>query len=99
MLAVSFLCFWQAIRRAYLNIERIKEELARTYVKIEKLQKKARDLEEQKKQAEDMEYLKIIRSNGVSAEELQLMIDISKEEQKKILETREKEQTENEEIS
>lgn len=64
-----------------------------------KLQKKARDLEEQKKQAEDMEYLKIIRSNGVSAEELQLMIDISKEEQKKILETREKEQTENEEIS
>ena len=85
--------------QAYLNIERIKEELARTYVKIEKLQKKARDLEEQKKQAEDMEYLKIIRSNGVSAEELQLMIDISKEEQKKILETREKEQTENEEIS
>ena len=52
-----------------MNIERIKEELARTYVKIEKLQKKARDLEEQKKQAEDMEYLKIIRSNGVSAEE------------------------------
>lgn len=46
-----------------------------------------------------MEYLKIIRSNGVSAEELQLMIDISKEKQKKILETREKEQTENEEIS
>lgn len=70
-----------------MNIERIKEELARTYVKIEKLQKKARDLEEQKKQAEDMEYLKIIRSNGVSAEELQLMIDISKEEQKKILES------------
>ena len=85
--------------QAYLNIERIKEELARTYAKIEKLQKKARDLEEQKKQAEDMEYLKIIRSNGVSAEELQLMIDIGKEEQKKILETREKEQTENEEIS
>ena len=81
-----------------MNIERIKEELARTYVKIEKLQKKARDLEEQKKQAEDMEYLKIIRSNGVSAEELQLMIDISKEEQKKILETREKEQTGNEEL-
>ena len=33
-----------------MNIERIKEELARTYVKIEKLQKKARDLEEQKGQ-------------------------------------------------
>ena len=76
-----------------MNIERIKEELARTYVKIEKLQKKARDLEEQKKQAEDMEYLKIIRSNGVSAEELQLMIDISKEEQKRYWNQR-KEQTE-----
>ena len=49
-----------------MNIERIKEELARTYAKIEKLtEKKQRDLEEQKKQAEDMEYLKIIRSNGV----------------------------------
>ena len=76
----------------------LKRALHRKKIK-EKLQKKARDLEEQKKQAEDMEYLKIIRSNGVSAEELQLMIDISKEEQKKILETREKEQTENEEIS
>ena len=39
-----------------MNIERIKEELARTYVKIEKLQKKARDLEEQKKQAEDEDH-------------------------------------------
>lgn len=68
-------------------------------LRLKSYKKKARDLEEQKKQAEDMEYLKIIRSNGVSAEELQLMIDISKEEQKKILETREKEQTENEEIS
>ena len=68
-------------------------------LRLKSYSKKARDLEEQKKQAEDMEYLKIIRSNGVSAEELQLMIDISKEEQKKILETREKEQTENEEIS
>ena len=46
-----------------------------------------------------MEYLKIIRKNGISAEELQLMIDISNEEQKQILATREKEQTENEEIS
>ena len=47
-----------------MNIERIKEELARTYVKIEKLQKKAREQEEQKKQAEDKDNLKIIRSKG-----------------------------------
>ena len=74
------------------SMEGFREEI-KGKTKREQLQK------EQKKQAEDMEYLKIIRSNGVSAEELQLMIDISKEEQKKILETREKEQTENEEIS
>lgn len=80
-----------------MNIERITEELSRTYAKIERLQKKVRELEEQKKQAEDMEYLKIIRKYGISAEELQLLIDISNEEQKKILETREKEQTEHEE--
>ena len=72
-----------------MNIERIKSELSKTYAKIEQLQKRARDLEEQKKQAEDMEYLKIIRKHGISAEELQLMIDISNEEQKQILENRE----------
>ena len=74
------------------SMEGFREEI-KGKIKREQLHK------EQKKQAEDMEYLKIIRSNGVSAEELQLMIDISKEEQKKILETREKEKTENEEIS
>ena len=80
-----------------MNIERIKAELSKTYARIEQLQKRARDLEEQKKQAEDMEYLKIIRKHRISAEELQLMIDISNEEQKQILENREKEQTGNEE--
>lgn len=44
-----------------MNIERIKAELSKTYAKIERLQNRARELEEQKKQAEDMEYLKIIR--------------------------------------
>lgn len=82
-----------------MNIERMKEELSKTYAKIERLQNRARELEEQIKQAEDMEYLKIIRKNGISAEELQLLIDISNEEQKQILETREKEQTGNEENS
>lgn len=82
-----------------MNIERINTELSRIYAKIEQLQKRAKNLEEQKKQAEDMEYLKIIRTNGISAEELQLLIDISKEEQRQILENRGKEQTEHEEIS
>lgn len=82
-----------------MNTEKINEELARTYAKIERLQRKAKDLEEQKKQAEDMEYLRIIRKNGISAEELQLLIEISQEEQKQILETREREQTEHEEYT
>ena len=82
-----------------MNIERIDAELTKTYARIAYLQKKAKDLEEQKKMAEDMEYLKIIRVNGISAEALQSMISASKAEQERILETREKEQTEYEEHS
>lgn len=80
-----------------MNIEKMKEDLKRLYAKIGQLQEKAKDMEERILQAENMEYLKIIRKNGISAEELQLMIDISNEEQKQILATREKEQTGNEE--
>jgi len=54
-------------------------------------------LEEQKKQAEDMEYIKIVRKNGISAEELQVLIELANKEQKSILETREKEKQDNEE--
>ena len=80
-----------------MSIEKMKEDLKKLYEKIGQLQKKAKDMEERILQAENMEYLKIIRKNGISAEELQLMIDISNEEQKQILATREKEQTGNEE--
>ncbi|WP_418962571.1 DUF4315 family protein [Waltera sp.] len=73
----------------------MKEDLERIYVKIERLNSKAKDMEERIQEAENMEYLKIIRKHGISAEELQLMIDISKEEQKQILENRE-EQAEHE---
>lgn len=80
-----------------MNIEKMKEDLKKLYAKIGQLQEKAKDMEERILQAENMEYLKIIRKNGISAEELQLMIDISNEEQKQILAIREKEQTGNEE--
>ena len=73
----------------------MKEDLERIYVKIERLNSKAKDMEARIQEAENMEYLKIIRKHGISAGELQLVIDISKEEQKQILETRE-EQTEHE---
>lgn len=80
-----------------MNIERINAELAKTYAKIHQLEKRAKELEESKKQTEDMEYIKIIRKHGISAEDLQVMIELAKEEQKSILETREKENTEHEE--
>ena len=82
-----------------MSIEKMKADLSKLNDKIGQLQRKAKDMEERILQAENMEYLKIIRKNGISAEELQLMIDISNEEQKQILATREKEQTENEDIS
>ena len=77
-----------------MSIEKMKADLSKLNDKIGQLQRKAKDMEERILQAENMEYLKIIRKNGISAEELQLMIDISNEEQKQILATREKEQTE-----
>ena len=80
-----------------MSIEKMKADLSKFNDKIGQLQRKAKDMEERILQAENMEYLKIIRKNGISAEELQLMIDISNEEQKQILATREKEQTGNEE--
>lgn len=80
-----------------MSIEKMKADLSKLNDKIGQLQRKAKDMEELILQAENMEYLKIIRKNGISAEELQLMIDISNEEQKQILATREKEQTGNEE--
>lgn len=82
-----------------MNFDKKNIELARIYDKIENLQKRAKELEEQKKQAEDMEYLKIIRTTGISAEELQLLIKRSNEQQKEILRSREKEQTGHEEIT
>lgn len=80
-----------------MSIEKMKADLSKLNDKIGQLQRKAKDMEERILQAENMEYLKIVRKNGISAEELQLMIDISNEEQKQILATREKEQTGNEE--
>ena len=80
-----------------MSIEKMKADLSKLNDKVGQLQRKAKDMEERILQAENMEYLKIIRKNGISAEELQLMIDISNEEQKQILATREKEQTGNEE--
>lgn len=75
-----------------MTIEKVEAELQKTYAKIAELKEKARDLEEQKKQAEDMEYIKIIRKNGISSEDLQILIALGNEDQKTILANRDKEQ-------
>ena len=62
-----------------MSIEKMKADLSKLNDKIGQLQRKAKDMEERILQAENMEYLKIIRKNGISAEELQLMIDIKKQ--------------------
>lgn len=75
-----------------MTIEKMETELQKIHAKIAELKEKARDLEEQKKQAEDMEYIKIIRKNGISSEDLQILIALGNEDQKKILANRDKEQ-------
>ena len=84
LLAVAFLRIWKTKLRGgdTVSIEKMKADLSKLNDKIGQLQRKAKDMEERILQAENMEYLKIIRKNGISAEELQLMIDISNEEQK-----------------
>lgn len=51
-----------------MSIEKMKADLSKLNDKIGQLQRKAKDMEERILQAENMEYLKIIRKNGISAE-------------------------------
>ncbi len=74
-----------------MNIDKINKELTKTYEQLEELQKRAEELEDQKRDAENMAYIKIIRKNGISAEDLQLLIQIQKEENKEILKNKETE--------
>ena len=74
-----------------MTIERIENELQKTYAQLEELKAKAKELEEQKDMAEKAEKMKFIERNKISSEQLQLLIKFSEEEIVKLLEQKEKE--------
>lgn len=82
-----------------MTIEKMEKELSKTYALIEELQKKARELEEEKQMAEDARTMKMIRKFKISSERLQLLNSLSEDEILQFLELKEKENQVNEKTS
>lgn len=79
-----------------MTIEKMEKELSKTYALIEELQKKARELEEEKQMAEDARTMKMIKKFKISSERLQLLNSLSEDEILQFLELKEKENQVNE---
>lgn len=79
-----------------VTIEKMERELSKTYALIEELQKKARELEEEKQMAEDARTMKMIKKFKISSERLQLLNSLSEDEILQFLELKEKENQVNE---
>ena len=71
--------------------DRIEKELTKVHEQLAALQEKSKDLEEQKKMAEDAEAMKIIKKHRISSEKLQLLNKLSEDEIFRLLAEREKE--------
>lgn len=82
-----------------MTIEKMEKELSKTYALIEELQKKARELEEEKQTAEDARTMKMIKKFKISSERLQLLNSLSEDEILQFLELKEKESQVNEKTS
>lgn len=82
-----------------MTIEKMEKELSKTYALIEELQKKARELEEEKQMAEDARTMKMIKKFKISSERLQLLNSLSEDEILQFLELKEKENQVNEKTS
>lgn len=82
-----------------MTIEKMEKELSKTYALIEELQKKARELEEEKQTAEDARTMKMIKKFKISSERLQLLNSLSEDEILQFLELKEKENQVNEKTS
>lgn len=82
-----------------MTIEKMEKELSKTYALIEELQKKARELEEEKQMAEDARTMKMIKKFKISSERLQLLNSLSEDEILQFLELKEKENQDNEKTS
>ncbi len=79
-----------------MTIEKMEKELSKTYALIEELQKKARELEEEKQMAEDARTMKMIKKFKISSERLQLLNSLNEDEILQFLELKEKENQVNE---
>lgn len=82
-----------------MTIEKMEKELSKTYALIEELQKKAKELEEEKQMAEDARTMKMIKKFKISSERLQLLNSLSEDEILQFLELKEKEIQVNEKTS
>lgn len=82
-----------------MTIEKMEKELSKTYALIEELQKKAKELEEEKQMAEDARTMKMIKKFKISSEQLQLLNSLSEDEILQFLELKEKEIQVNEKTS
>ncbi len=60
--------------------ERLEKELQKTYMQLEQLQEKRKNLEEQKQMAEDAEMMKIIKKRKISPEFLQALNRLNEKE-------------------
>lgn len=79
-----------------MTIEKMEKELSKTYALIQELQKKARELEEEKQMAEDARTMKMIKKFKISSERLQLLNSLNEDEILQFLELKEKENQVNE---
>lgn len=86
-------------RMRNVTIEKMEKELLKTYALIEELQKKAKELEEEKQMAEDAKTMKMIKKFKISSEQLQLLNSLSEDEILQFLELKEKESQVNEKRS
>lgn len=66
--------------------ERLEKELQKTYMQLEQLQEKRKNLEEQKQMAEDAEMMKIIKKRKISPEFLQALNRLNEKELLQMLE-------------
>lgn len=74
-----------------MTIEKMEKELSKTYAQITELQERAKELEEQKRMAEDAQTMKMIKKFKISSERLQLLNSLNEDEILQFLEQKEKE--------
>lgn len=72
--------------------ERRKQEIQRVHDKLAILQEKAKRLEEEDKQADDAEKMKIIEKNKITVEELILLSKLGEQERAELIKRKQQEE-------